>query len=76
MRRRERTYFLVLGALATFSLLAGAWLVPLAVFAVLESVWTAVEWASARRRLVARRTAARLRAPRPTPAGGILQIAS
>ena len=74
MRRRERTYFLVLGALATFSLFAGAWLVPLVVYALLESVWSGVEWVSARRRLVARRTTVRLRAPRVTPAGGILQI--
>jgi hypothetical protein len=75
MRRRERTYFLVLGALGTFALLGGAWPVPLVVFALLETVWSAVEWASERRRVVARRTADRMRATPVRAATGILHPA-
>jgi Kef-type K+ transport system membrane component KefB len=73
MRRRERTYFLVLGALSAFSLLGGAWLVPLAAYALLELTWSAVEWLAARRMQVARATAIRLGVARAPVAGGILR---
>jgi hypothetical protein len=76
MRRRERTYFLVLGALSTYALLGGAWLVPLGAFVLLECSWTAVEWVAAGRRQVAVAIEQRLRGARPPVAAGILRILS
>jgi hypothetical protein len=73
MRRRERTYFLVLGALSAYSLLGGAWLVPLVAFAVLELAWSAVEWVAAQRVEVARRTISRLSGARAEAAAAILR---
>ena len=49
MRRRERTYFLLLGTVSSLSLLAGAWPVPLLAFGLLELSFSVVEHRSARR---------------------------
>jgi hypothetical protein len=73
MRRRERTYFLVLGTVSSLSLLAGAWPVPLLAFALLELAWSAVETLAARRRGALRQRMALLRRSRIDTAGGILQ---
>jgi hypothetical protein len=73
MRRRERAFALVLGTICTLGLLAGAWPIPLIVFALLELGYSAVEHAAEAR---ARRTswrAERVRRYRASPAGGILR---
>ncbi len=74
MRRRERTYALVLGTICTLGLLAGAWPLPLLAFALLELVLQRrLEHAGDRRR---RARAAYARAARrypAHPAGGILR---
>ena len=57
MRRRERTFFLLLGTVSSLALLAGAWPVPLLAFALLEGSFSAVELCAARRRRVPARTA-------------------
>ena len=75
MRRRERTYFLLLGTVSSLALLAGAWPVPLLAFALLELSFSGVEALAARRRGVARRTAQRQRRYEADPARGILQTA-
>jgi hypothetical protein len=75
MRRRERTYFLLLGTVGSLSLLAGAWPVPLLAFALLELSWSAVESFAARRRYALRYGADAPRRARIDPAGGILQPA-
>jgi hypothetical protein len=72
MRRRERVFFLLLGTVSAFGLLAGAWPVPLLAFVLLELSFTAVERAALRRKRLARRTRLRTRGYRPDAAGGIL----
>jgi hypothetical protein len=72
MRRRERTYFVLLGTVSSLSLLAGAWPVPLLAFALLELSWSAVEALAARRRGALRRRMVLLRRSRIDSAGGIL----
>jgi hypothetical protein len=73
MRRRERTYFVLLGTVSSLSLLAGAWPVPLLAFAFLELSWSAVETVAARRRGALRQRMVSLRRSRIDIAGGILQ---
>jgi hypothetical protein len=75
MRRRERTYFLLLGSSSAFALLAGAWPVPLLVFASLELATSAIEWVAARNVELSYRTIRNLGSPRTDTAGGILQSA-
>lgn len=75
MRRRERTYFLLLGTVSAFALLAGAWPVSLLMFAALELTWSGIEWIAARRLLIARRCELRLRRSPYDVAGGILRSA-
>jgi hypothetical protein len=72
MRRRERTYFVLLGTVSSLSLLAGAWPVPLLAFALLELSWSAVETVAARRRGALRQRMVLLRRSRIDTAGGIL----
>jgi hypothetical protein len=72
MRRRERVFFLLLGTVSAFGLLAGAWPVPLLAFALLELSFTAVERAALRRKRLARRARAGTRGYRRDAAGGIL----
>jgi hypothetical protein len=72
MRRRERTYFVLLGTVSSLSLLAGAWPVPLLAFALLELSWSAVETVAARRRGALRQRMVLLRRSRIDIAGGIL----
>jgi hypothetical protein len=75
MRRRERTYFVLLGTMSSLALLAGAWPVPLLAFALLELSFSAIESLAASRRDALRRTARVPRLTRLEPAGGILQPA-
>jgi hypothetical protein len=75
MRRRERTYFLLLGTVSSLALLAGAWPVPLLAFALLELSFSAAEARSAQRRRVSHRSALRHRAHGVDAARGILQPA-
>jgi hypothetical protein len=76
MRRRERTFFLLLGSLSAFALTAGAWPVPLLTYAALEGSFTLAEAAAARRaRVVAAARAARA-AYRMEGAAAILHPAS
>jgi hypothetical protein len=75
MRRRERVFFLLLGTVSAFGLLAGAWPVPLLAFALLELSFTAVERAALRQKRLARRTRLGTRSYRPDAAGGILHSA-
>jgi hypothetical protein len=74
MRRRERTYFVLLGTASSLSLLAGAWPVPLLAFALLELSWSAVETVAARRRGALRQRMVLLRRSRIDTAGGILPV--
>jgi hypothetical protein len=73
MRRRERVFFLLLGTVSAFALLAGAWPIPLLTFALLELSFTASERAAARRRRHARRARLGVRSYRPDAARGILR---
>jgi hypothetical protein len=72
MRRRERTFFLLLGAVSAFALLAGAWPLPPLAFALLELSFTLVERAALRRRRVTRRARLGAHSYRPDAARGIL----
>jgi hypothetical protein len=75
MRRRERTYFLLLGTVSSLALLAGAWPVPLLAFALLELSFSGVEVLAGRRRSVSRSTARQQRRYEVDAARGILQTA-
>jgi hypothetical protein len=75
MRRRERTYFLLLGTVSSLALLAGAWPVPLLAFALLELSFSGVDALAERRRGVSRRTALRRWRCEIDVARGILQPA-
>jgi hypothetical protein len=63
MRRRERAYALVLGSICAFSLLGGAWPLPLIAFALIEGFFSAVEHAAAARARRAERSRTARRAP-------------
>jgi fatty acid desaturase len=72
MRRRERAYALVLGTICAFSLLAGAWPLPLIAFALIELSYSAVEHAAATRS----RRGERARRSRPAPVWNPLEVSS
>jgi hypothetical protein len=76
MRRRERAFFLLLGTVSTFGLLAGAWPLPLIAFAVLELSFTSVEQVAARREKLARRARLLVRRYRRLTPRGILRSTS
>ena len=73
MRRRERSFFLLLGTVSAFALLAGAWPIPLIAFALLELSFTTAERAAVRRQRHARRARLGIRSYRPDAARGILR---
>jgi Flp pilus assembly protein TadB len=73
MRRRERSFFLLLGTVCAFALLAGAWPIPLIAFALLELSFTSVERVAVRRRRQVRRARLGAGSYPPHAARGILR---